>query len=188
MKYSINLIENIRRDERRNRVRKNRLLFYTALSFLLFFVAVAFSYRNVEEMKSVVDKERAKLESLQAQFQKYQSTTMIVNRTDIENLNRLQGDRIFWTKKLSSIALHLPENYWITHFSYQGNIFEVQGFGYITKEQQQLMVLDTFVNQLRGDTLFNDVFTEISLASVMRSDEGELERVHFSVTSRGGNK
>lgn len=180
MKYTINLIRSLREKEYREAVARRRGTLLITLCAVLLAVALAYSAWNTVDMLRVIELEREKLARVEAEYRQYQSTTMIVDKGDIELLDKLQNDRIFWTRKLASMALHLPENYWVTRFGYgKGNQFDVDGYGYISRDQKQLITLDDYLNLLRGDTLFNDVFRNVHLEQARRDDEGTRERVSF---------
>jgi hypothetical protein len=83
------------------------------------------------------------------------------------------------------MAYHLPENYWITDFSYNGTVYNVKGYGYITPHQEQLITVDDYLNLLREDKKFSDVFKAIFMNSVVRTDEGYRERVSFEYSGTG---
>jgi Tfp pilus assembly protein PilN len=104
-----------------------------------------------------------------------------VDKSDIELLNDLQGKGMLWTKKLASMAKHLPDNYWITGFSFTNNTLTVHGYGYADSRQDQLLVLDQYLNRLRSDTTFSDIFSKVQLNMAERKDEGS--RVAFDVSA-----
>jgi len=183
MKYAINLVRTIRIEERKNEIRRIRILTITAISFGVLILALFYSALNVLTMESKLKEERIKLGRIEAEYKRYKETTMIVNKADVELLNQLQSERIFWTKKLASMAMHLPENYWITDFSFSQGKFDVKGYGYIAADQRQLVTIDDYLNLLRADTLFNDVFRQIYLNATERKDEKDRQRVSFDYSA-----
>jgi hypothetical protein len=106
-------------------------------------------------------------------------TNTFIDKSDIELLDKLQNKKVFWTRKIAAMAQHLPENYWITRFTFEHAVFSVSGYGYITPNQEQLISIDDYLNMMRSDRLFNDVFIYIYLTSTARTDEDSRERVSF---------
>lgn len=187
MKYQINLIQQIRQKEVKDKAQKRAVVLFTVISFVVLAVAVAFTISNILNMKSTLDDAQQKLARVEAEYNKYKATKMIVDKADIELLDQLQTNRIFWTKKLAAMAYHLPHQapnpYWITKFGYKGEKFNVQGYGFISPEQEQLITIDDYLNSLRKDSTFCDVFKSCFFNSTSRADDGAHERVTFDYSA-----
>ncbi|MBN1758183.1 MAG: hypothetical protein JW863_07695 [Chitinispirillaceae bacterium] len=187
MKYQINLIQQLRIREQKEQALKNNMTLLTVLAFTLLAGSIGFTATHLLHMKSVIEKERRKLARIEAEYKKYKATRMIVDKADIELLDRLQTGRIFWTKKLAAMAFHLPNKppnpYWITKFKYDRNTLTVNGFGFISPQQEQLITIDDYLNSLRNDTTFSDVFTSCYFNYTKRDDEGYRERVTFDYSA-----
>lgn len=180
--YRINLVRILR--EREKKLEKQRR--YQAVGGLACFVvlalAVAYSAFTILRMERVLSAEKEKLVQVENEYKKYTATRTIVEKGDVELLNGLQGRGIFWTKKLAALALHLPDYYTITDFSYRNGELRVSGFGFATSRQDQLLVLDGYLNGLRGDTTFSNVFKEIFLSTAQRAED-RSGKVAFEFTA-----
>lgn len=181
MKYKINMIR-AQLLEKKRIERQRSLLFGTAvLSFAILVLATFYSYLQIRSMEMIIETEELKLKRIEDEYKNYEKTRMIIDRKDIELLEKLQHGRIYWTKKLAAMAFHLPENYWITKFeNTPRGVFDVTGYGYISKDQKQLMTLDEYLNELRMDSTYNDDFRSTYLKSTVRTDEKVRERVSFN--------
>jgi hypothetical protein len=190
MKYKINLLDKLLKKERDSRAQKLRGLIYSVLSLGVLFLVLFQATLEVKSMVRVIDFEEAKLAKITAEYQKYKETIMVVNKSDIELLDRLQNNRIFWTKKLAVTAHYLPSDYWIEKLDFNKKLYNVNGYGYINPEQKQLITVDDYLNLLRVDSTFNDDFNLTYLNSIVRTDEKNgVERVMFEFSSQrgGGN-
>jgi hypothetical protein len=187
MKYRINLIEQIRLKEKKEWELKRSITVFTLVSFVLLLLAVLYTAMNILKMKSILNAEQKKLTRIENEYKKYKATRMIINKSDIEMLDRLQTQRIYWTKKLAAMAFHLPNKlpnpYWITKFGYAKEKLTVEGFGYISPQQEQLITIDDYLNKLRADTTFSDVFQTCYLNSTVRKDEDRRQRVTFNYSA-----
>lgn len=181
--YQINLIRALREKER-DAERKKRLtfLFFTGC-FGVLILTVLYSGMTVWQMERVLKSEEKKVAYLKNEYRKYASSRLIVDKTDVELLNSLQGKGIFWTKKLAAMAKHLPESYAITRFSYQEGELQVSGWGYVTSKQDQLLILDDYLRRLRMDTTFSDIFKTIYLSRADRQSEDGGNRVNFEFSA-----
>jgi hypothetical protein len=183
MKYSINLVRTTRQQEKKTELRRLNTSLFAVFSFGVLGVAILFTVFQMLEMRLTIENEILQLERIKVEYKKYKETRMIVDKADIELLDSLQNNRIFWTKKLAAMAFHLPDNYWVTQFGYKPSTFNAQGYGYITLQQEQLVTIDDYLNQLRADTTYNDVFKRTFFNSTARTDEGFRSRVSFEYSS-----
>lgn len=181
--YRINLVRALREKERKlERQRRIQALAGVAC-FAVLALAVAYSAFTILRMEKVLSAEKDKLLQVETEFKKYKATRAIVEKGDVELLNSLQGRGIFWTKKLAALATHLPDGYTITGFSYKGGELRVSGFGYVSSRQDQLLVLNEYLNRLRSDTTFSNVFREIYLNNAQRASENGSGKFAFEFSA-----
>jgi len=195
LKYKLNLVKSVRAAERRARQHKSNMLLIALLCFGILGLVVFSTYTKIEGMQRVVANEKRKLKLIEAEYKNYQEMHVSIDKADIELLNQLQMNRVYWTKKLEAIAKHLPDeqpiSYWITKFGYKSGTqaFNVHGYGYITQSQEQLLALDNYLNDLRADVNYSGVFGSTFLNSAIRNDESEADhrqkrdRVSFEFSS-----
>jgi len=167
-RYTINFVRERRIQEKKERNRQTVINSFVIVSFGLLTLTVLYTVFSVLGMQSVIKRERKRLEQIETEFKTFNATKMIIGKNDLEALDKLQNNRIYWTKKLAALAVHLPENYWIVSFSYVPPVLDVQGQGYIGSEQDYLLVIDKYLNKLRKDSTFNDIFNTVKLVSSSR--------------------
>ena len=188
MKFKLNLIREIKaeqeaREKRRRATAWMFIVCYTALTAVL-----AYGATGIVKMRQMISEERQRLEAVKTEYQRYKASSEIVSKADVELLDKLQNNRIFWTKKLLVMASHLPENYWITDFAYNTKELTVNGYGYISERQEQLITLQQYLDGLRKNPTFNDDIKPVYLNSTIRDDEKyrSRKRVSFSFSGIGG--
>lgn len=187
MKFRLNLIRDIQEEQKSAESLRLKAMILIVACFGLLFVSLFYSLLQIYTMRSAVLEERARLARIKAEYQHYKASEMIVNKSDVELLDRLQNNRIFWSKKLLVIAHFVPDNYWITRFDYDRSLLNVVGYGYITDKQQQLVTLNEYLTLLRKEKTFNDVFREVYLNSTIRNDDQRKQaRVSFNYAAVGG--
>lgn len=188
MKYQINLVSEIRQDEKRKQLHDSLQVYaFVALAGIITIVLLK-STLFLQLVRQDLNLANAYLKTLETEYQRYQQTTMTVEKQDLELLDQLQHGRLFWTKKLSSMALPLPPNYWVNRFEYKSNQFSVDGFGYIDGNQRQLITLDDYLNILRADTTFRKGLEQIFLVETRRTDlhseDGDRDQVSFQFRAK----
>ncbi len=181
--YRINLIRELRDREKKSEKQKSLAVTIGVACFIFFLISLLYSGFTMWRMENVIGSEQLKLTRLKQEYNKYKVTQLIVDKSDIELLNELQGRGMLWTRKLATMAKHLPDNYWITRFSYANNELRVTGYGYIPPNQDQLLVIDSYLNSLRIDTSFTDQFPHVQLNSAQRTEENGNSRVAFDFSA-----
>ena len=188
MHYTINLVRKVRIDEKKAGKKRLTITVLLICCFGLLLISLLYSALQILRMENTLTEERDKVERIEKEYRQYKATQTIIDKSDIELLDRLQHNRIFWSKKLVATAQYLPENYWITKFGYGKPSFDVEGYGYISKKQEQLITMDDYLNQLRADTTFNDIFRNTYLNLTERQDEKTRERINFRYSAVGSGE
>lgn len=187
-RYQINLVRDLRAKELKIE-RQNRIRVFLGLGcFGTLLLACIYSGMTIRAMEMVLAEEHRKLANIQSEYQKYTATRTIVDKGDVELLNSLQSQGIFWTKKLAALAKHLPENYTITSFAFRNGELRVSGYGDVSSKQEQLLTLDAYLNRLRKDSTFTDDFKTLYLGSAQRKQdkgEGKVAFEFFALTGKG---
>ena len=186
--YRINLVRDLREQEKAAERQRNRAVTLGTACFGFLVASLIYCGWAIWRMEDVIAQEKEKLAHLQQEYHKYTATNMIIDKADVEQLNALQQRGIFWTRKLGAMAKHLPDNYWITHFQYQNGQLQVDGFGYVSPKQDQLLILDDYLRNLRQDSTFSDVFKSIHLNSAERRDDKGAGKVAFQYTATSSQK
>lgn len=181
--YTINLVRSLRERERKTERSRRIQVIASIACFAVLALALLYSGLTMWKMEQVLASEKNKLAQVQNEYRKYTAARMIVDKSDLELLHNLQGRGIFWTKKLAALAKHLPENYAITSFSYRAGELKVNGYGYASHRQDQLLTLDTYLNRLRTDTTFSNVFRQLYLNNTRREDQQGSGRVEFEFSA-----
>lgn len=184
MKYQINLVAEIRLDEKkRQRLDSFQVYIFVILAGVLTIVLLK-GLLFVQLVRQDLALAQSHLKTLETEYQRYQQTTFSIEKQDLELLDRLQHGRLFWTKKLSAMAHPLPQNYWVNKFTFKNNQFTVDGFGYIDEEQRQLITIDDYLNILRADTIFRTNLELISFVETKRTNlhEQSQDRDEVSFT------
>lgn len=182
-KYQINLVRALREQEREGERRRTRMLGFSLFCFGMLVLSLLYTALQVFSMQTTLKTETAQSGRIQTEYSKYKQTKMLVSKPDLELLDSLQKSRIFWTKKLAALASHLPENYWLDNISFTPPEFSAGGGGYISPQQEQLIAIENYLNDLRADTNYSDIFKKTHFSSTSRSALGSQSIINFEFTS-----
>jgi hypothetical protein len=181
--YRLNLVRVLREKERQDEQRRRYQIIGGFACFAVLLLAFLYSGLTMWNMELILKSEENKLQHIQNEYRKYTGTGMTVDKNDVELLNSLHGRGIFWTKKLAAMATHLPADYTITGFSFRSGELKVFGTGQVSPKQDQLLVLDDYLNKLRADSTFSDVFKHLFLNKADRASDGHSQRVTFEFSA-----
>jgi len=182
-KYEINLVRAMREQTRVSEIRRTRILGFSVLSFGLLILSLLYSGLQILIMQATLRTESNQVTRIQNEYLKYKQTRMVVSKSDLELLDSLQNSRIYWTNKLAALALHLPDNYWISSITYRPPEFSATGSGYGSAQQEQLVTIERYLNELRADSSYADVFKQTHFVSTSRIDESHQSLVSFEFSS-----
>jgi Tfp pilus assembly protein PilN len=182
--YRINLIRDLREREKKKERQKRLTIIMGFGCFGFFLISILYSSLTISQMEQVLTHESDQVAHLTQEYQKYAKARLIVDKADLEQLNSLKDKGLFWTKKLSALAKHLPDNYTITSFSFGNDLLRVTGYGFASPQQDHLLILDEYLNQLRADTTFSGTFTKIQLNNTDRKEDGGKVSFDFSAFTK----
>jgi len=187
-KYHINLVRALREQEHKADQLRAKILAFSMFSFGLLVLSFFYIALQIFSMQSILNTESAQNNRIQSAYSKYKQTKMLVSKSDLELLDSLQNSRIFWTKKLAALAMHLPQNYWLSNISYKPPEFSAGGSGIISPQQEQLIAIENYLNDLRNDSNYSDMFVKTHFSSTSRSEQGSQSLINFEFSSlrRGG--
>jgi hypothetical protein len=183
MRYSINLVRQTRVAERKAEQFRLRISVFSMICFGVLAVAVVFSFFEILSMHIVIMNEHQSVARIKNEYGKYKATRMIVDKADIELLDSLQNSRIFWTRKLTALAVHLPDYFCLGEFKYQPPDFQAAISCPLALQQNQLVTIDDFLNRLRQDSDWHDLFHKTVLYSASRGEQDKKDQMQFQFVS-----
>jgi len=97
--------------------------------------------------------------------------------------------QVYLTKQLNVIPRVLPKNAWLSTFRFTNNaglpVLKLRGYVYSEDQQDEVVVINKFLNDLRGDVDFGAYFKSVVLDSVVKESFGKQNVASFEVTCKG---
>jgi hypothetical protein len=183
MRYQLNLVRELREQEKRDALKRARLVMATVISLCLLGLSIAYAAWQIFSMEMVIKRERQKVARIENEYRQYTATEALVSNADITLLDELKNGSIFWTRKLSAMARHLPPGYATTRFAYDGAEFSIDGTGRIDSDQQHLVKLHGYMDRLERDSAFSDIFSKLYLNSAKRESNDSRGDFVFSISA-----
>jgi Tfp pilus assembly protein PilN len=187
VRYSTNLIRTLRSQEAKSEQRQRLTAIFAIGGFTLLSLAVVFAALNIWSMAKVLTVETQNLDRLKQEYQKYTVSKDIIDKADIELLDNLQTSNIFWSKKLAVLGRHLPAGCSLTDLRFQDDNLQVTGIAQSLPDQNELLVLEKYLQDLRTDPNFNQHFSSVRLTTASRHADG-AGSVAFDFVAQNRNK
>lgn len=93
MKFTINLVQRQRAEEQRAEERRLRISVFAMVSFGILGIAILFTFFQIVSMGFALSGERNSLSLIKAEYGKYRSTRMIVDKADLGLLEQSAGQQ-----------------------------------------------------------------------------------------------
>lgn len=106
-------------------------------------------------------------------------------------LNQLVNKRIYLTEVLNVIPRVIPENVWLTRFNFTKSEDKVElilrGMAFSADSEQELILVNQFLANLKNDPDFSLYFKEVNLASIEKVQGGQKTVTQFVFSARQVN-
>ncbi len=119
--------------------------------------------------------ERSQVEALK------QETTL--RTQDIQILQQSLSQRIDWSLKLSRLSETLPTGIWFTQLAVENADFVLRG-SVFSPAENEVAIVNTFLNALRGDESFMSSFASLELGPLKRRVIGGHDALDFTITGK----
>lgn len=181
--FAINLNKGEGQAERLARRRnRNDWMLLGVLTLILAVIA----YLNVRQAKALNDIEDFRVKRIQEVKSRLEQLTkegMHVSRDDVENLARIDKDRVFWAGKLMAIAQVLPSEMAITGLFYHNRQLRLNAICRINKEEKEFDKVAMLIERLRSSEMFFSDFQKIQFTESKRVTVDDQDILSMSLVA-----
>lgn len=152
-------------------------LFYgigSLIILIFFFVLIGMLGSKLDSRKNLLHKIRKEIKS-------YQVSGEYLSSNDLEKINDVSSQRIFWAKKLVALSDITTEKLAITKFTFKNNVLSLYGITKIDKDQKEFDLIDKFISDLKANSAINDDFPEIKFMKSSRDKEKDVDILRFQI-------
>ena len=97
--------------------------------------------------------------------------------------------QVYLTKLLNGIPRFLPKSAWLSAVRFTNNAgvpsLKMQGYVYLDNQQDEIVEINKFLNDLRADFDFSAYFKKVALNSISKENFGNRNVASFEVTCQG---
>lgn len=107
-------------------------------------------------------------------------------KAKIDAVNNLIKQQLYLTEILDIIPRVMPEGVWLNDFSFNktenGNALTLNGLAYVADSSKEFELVNSFVEKLKENVVFNKYFKEIKIASLDRGKVKDTDVANFVIS------
>jgi len=104
-----------------------------------------------------------------------------VSEQEVFALDRLNSARVFWTRKLESLANGTGDRIALTELRYERGVFTVRGVAKVSRATNNFEVVSDFIGRLKAEESFSRDFSRIDFRSSSRVDFMDQDLLNFEI-------
>jgi hypothetical protein len=104
-----------------------------------------------------------------------------VSEQEVYALDRLDGARVFWTRKLESLANLTGDKIALTEIKYERGALSVRGVARVNKTVNNFDLVSDFIERIKAEPGFTKDFRKIDFRSSNRVDFMEQDLLNFEI-------
>jgi len=132
-------------------------------------------------LSSKADEFKKYIADLNAQIQALQKDENFVSEEEVYALDRLDGARVFWTKKLESFANLTEDKIALTEIKYERGSLSVKGVARVSRTTNNFDLVSGFIERIKAEPAFTRDFRKIDFRSSSRVDFMEQDLLNFEI-------
>ena len=150
---------------------RNRWILFSFI-IILFMGLGAWFYTVDRKLNYVIDQRRATIEEITNKTKELIGTGKInLSKMDINNLYKLEENRIYWSDKFLELSKMTPEDMTVTRFEIKGKNFSLEGIGNLLEGEEPLDITKDFIDKIDANDVFNKDFKDLKVWRVSSENE-----------------
>ena len=107
-----------------------------------------------------------------------------ISKKDIENLYKVEKNRITWADKFNELAVITPEDMAITGIVFRNNKFTINAISLINENEKEFAIVENLINTLQGNEIISKDFSNIKFKSSERKITRGQEILVFVIEAK----
>jgi Tfp pilus assembly protein PilN len=160
--------------------KRAELSLFISLAFLVLLLFSAALYINIRLSRKENAFEKT-IHDLKAQIKQLQESEHFISEAEVYSLNRLNSQRVFWTKKLESLANMVGDKISLTEIKYNRGVLYIRGIAKVKRTQNNFNLVSDFLERIKADKNFTRDFRKIDFRSSSRVNFMEQDLLNFEI-------
>ena len=107
-----------------------------------------------------------------------------LSKKDIENLYKVENNRITWADKFKELAAITPEDMAITGIVFRNNKFTINAISLINEKEKEFAIVENLINTLQSSEIISKDFSNIKFKSSQRKITRGQEILVFVIEAK----
>ena len=160
---------------------KKKWIIFGVLAFCLLFNLTWFLKIN-NEFNSLISEREQRVENLNQEINRLKKIGQInISKNDIENLYKVENNRIRWANKLEEFSRITPADMAITGIEYTSNKMILEGISLINPNEKGFQITENLISSMESNQLISSDFTNIRFKNYERKINRGQEILEFVI-------
>ena len=161
-----------------------RWVFFTLILLALMGNLFWFIYINMD-INQLIKQRKATIAQLSEDTEKLKQKGRInLSKKDIENLYKVEINRITWADKFTEFANITPEDMAITGIVFRNNKFTINAISLINENEKEFAIVENLINTLQSSEIISKDFSNIKFKSSKRKITRGQEILVFVIEAK----
>ena len=107
-----------------------------------------------------------------------------LSKKDIENLYKVENNRVTWADKFKELAAITPEDMAITGIVFRNNKFTINAISLINENEKEFAIVENLINTLQSSEIISKDFSNIKFKSSQRKITRGQEILVFVIEAK----
>ena len=163
---------------------KTRWFYFSFITLTLLGNLLWFIHLNIDINKLIIQREST-IAQLHDDTEKLKQKGRInLSKKDIENLYKVEKNRITWADKFKELAVITPEDMAITRIVFRNNKFIINAISLINENEKEFAIVENLINTLQANEMISKDFSEIKFKSSERKITRGQEILVFVIEAK----
>ena len=161
-----------------------RWVYFTLILLALMGNLFWFIYINMD-INQLIKQREATIAQLSEDTEKLKQKGRInLSKKDIENLYKVEINRITWADKFTEFANITPEDMAITGIVFRNNKFTINAISLINENEKEFAIVENLINTLQSSEIISKDFSNIKFKSSQRKITRGQEILVFVIEAK----
>ena len=163
---------------------KTRWFYFSFITLTLLGNLLWFIHLNMD-INKLIKKRVSTITQLHDDTEKLKQKGRInLSKKDIENLYKVEKNRITWADKFKELAVITPEDMAITRIVFRNNKFIINAISLINENEKEFAIVENLINTLQTNEIISKDFSEIKFKSSERKITRGQEILVFVIEAK----
>lgn len=167
---------------RRQKEKEKKTFWTTAIIYtVVFLITVGAAMSFTADLNRKIANRSKLLNAIRNEIKAYEVSGEFLSKKDLERLQTISTQRIFWSKKLVALSEKTTDDIAITHFSFKNDHLSLYGITRLDKDQNEFVLIDDFITELKNDEQISQDFPAIKFVKSSHDMEKDVEILRFQI-------